>query len=46
MRVSFRGEIPLTRIASDDAIRPLPQGERRTVNAEADWVKFTMRLSS
>src|SRR6185312_4808111 len=26
-----RGEKPLTRIASADAIRPLPQGERRTI---------------
>jgi len=27
-----RGDRPLTRIASNDAIRPLPQGERWTVS--------------
>src|SRR5262245_7142859 len=34
---------PLTRIASVDAIRPLPQGERWTVELEAARPKFVMR---
>src|SRR5262245_45449462 len=33
--ICARGERQLTRIASCDAIRPLPEGERRTVTAAA-----------